>query len=169
MDHAFAAPASSQCAAPSDRPPCSPTSISHSIAASQFGTSRSVFGNLMMYCAASRSVTNGFPARHHDRIGKALIPRHQSYPAARTGPARDANHVRDYDLLLGPWINAACLAAWSLWLPRRPTTSTANRAEPRLAPDHVPIHERRYDACPLGRGISWKPRGCRWWLIEYAK
>jgi hypothetical protein len=32
-----------------------------------------------MYCAASRSVTNGFPARHHDRIGKALIPRHQSY------------------------------------------------------------------------------------------
>jgi hypothetical protein len=28
-----------------------------SIAASQFGNSRSIFGNLMMYCTASRSFT----------------------------------------------------------------------------------------------------------------
>jgi hypothetical protein len=41
-------------------PPCSPTSIRHSIAVSQCGNSRSALGNLMMYRATPQSVTSGF-------------------------------------------------------------------------------------------------------------
>jgi hypothetical protein len=45
--------------------PCSPTSIGHYLV-SHSGNSRSAFGNLMMYCAASRSLISGF------RLGKMI-------------------------------------------------------------------------------------------------
>jgi hypothetical protein len=44
------------------------TCVSACIAAYHSSMSRSTFGSLMMYWAASRSVTSGFPARQLDRI-----------------------------------------------------------------------------------------------------
>ena len=55
-------------------PSCSATNNSAAIAACHSSESCSAFGSLVMYCAASRSVTNGFSARQDDLIEKPLIP-----------------------------------------------------------------------------------------------
>src|SRR6266849_11121851 len=58
-------------------PSCSVTSNSTSIAACHSSASCLALDSLVMYVAASRSVTGSFPAGHRDRIDKPLIPRHE--------------------------------------------------------------------------------------------
>ena len=51
-------------------------------------------------------------------------------------------------------LNADGLAAWRVRLPHRPAASTANRAEPDFATDHVPTR------LPAVGSVQGSGRGC---------